>query len=111
MTHIIYGTVGHCVPMSAYILPQLTSGKSSSYNKFNKFNINIYHIQVYLIIHIFTNMNTFTFHFFVSHLYITGEDSLHITEQEGSWFGKPGLLVSMCTLSVSLQPRYSWSAV
>ena len=111
MTHIIYGTVGHCVPMSAYILPQLTSGKSLSYNKFDTIHTKIYHIYVYLIVHIFTNMNTFTFHFFVLHLYITGEDSLHITEQEGSWFGKPGLLVSMCTLSVSLQPRYSWSAV
>ena len=53
MTHIIYGTVGHCVPMSAYILPQLTSGKSSSYNKFDTIHIKIYHTYVYLVIHIY----------------------------------------------------------
>ena len=42
MTHIIYSTVGHCVPMSAYILPQLTSGKSSRYDKFYTIHIKIH---------------------------------------------------------------------
>ena len=53
---------GHCVPMSAYILPQLLSGKPVCLPSPQQVE----------------NNPKFT----------PGDDSLHITEQEGSWFGK-----------------------
>ena len=51
-------SAGHCVPMSAYILPQLTSGNTI------------------LVLSEWGNAKL-----------LPGDDSLRITEQEGSWFG------------------------